>query len=305
MAKTLRGTFTPLVTPFTRERAIDFAALASLIDAQLSAGIEGLVLFGTTGESPTVTEEEFRRVVSQAVEQVGSRAQVIAGIGSNDTTKTLAQAQAAAELDVDALLVICPYYSKPTQAGLYDHYLAVAEAVPLPLIVYNIAGRTGVNIQTDTLVALAEHPRIVGVKEASDDINQVMDVIDRTPRDFAVLSGCDHLNLPLLSLGGDGVISTLANLVPGEVKALVDSALAGDLLRARRLHYRLLPLAKGCFIESNPIPVKTALAWQGKIEESFRMPMRPMMPATREAWRAILMRQGLLSAAQAPTVEAN
>jgi 4-hydroxy-tetrahydrodipicolinate synthase len=266
MSQLLRGTFTPLVTPFTRDDAIDFAALERLIDLQLAAGVEGLIMLATTGEGPTVGVEEFQRIVQFTIEKARPRSKVLTGVGSNDTRTTLEQARRAAAMDVDGLLVVCPYYNRPTQAGLQDHFLAVADAVPVPQILYNIAGRTGVNIETDTLLGLSEHPNIVGVKEASDDIDQVMDVIARRSEDFAVLSGCDHLNFPLLCLGGDGVISTLANLVPGEVKALVDSALAEDLAAARRLHNRLLPLARGCFIESNPIPVKTALAWQGKLE---------------------------------------
>jgi len=296
MAQSLRGTFTPLLTPFTRAGAVDFPALGGLIADQLSAGIEGLVMLGTTGESPTIDAAELDQIVGFALERAKSKTMVIAGVGSNDTKRTIEQAKRAEAMGVDGLLVLCPYYSKPTQVGIRQHFEAIADAVGVPQIVYNIAGRTGINIETDTLVALSGHPCIVGVKEASDDIDQIMTVIDRTPDDFAVLCGSDHLDFALLCHGGDGVISTLANLVPKAVKSLVDAVLVGDLHRARRLHYQLLPLARGCFLEGNPIPVKTALAMQGKLEEVFRAPMCPMQPDTRQLWRNILQDHHLLPA---------
>lgn len=295
-ARPLRGTYTPIVTPFAADGTIDHASFGRLVKRQLAAGVEGLVVLGTTGESPTVTEPEAAELLDQAVLLAADRATVIAGIGSNDTAKTLAQARAAAARGVDALLVTCPYYSRPTQAGLFDHFARIADAVALPQVVYNIEGRSGVNVETDTLLQLADHPRIVGVKEASNDIDQIMDVIARRPAGFAVLSGSDHLNFALVALGGDGSISSLANLVPERVKDQVDAGLGGDLALARRLHYELLPLARGCFIETNPIPLKTALAWQGWICEAFRPPLCAMQPETRAAWQALLEAEGLLEA---------
>ena len=296
----LRGTYTPILTPFATDGSIDFDGFDRLLDRQLAAQVEGLVILGTTGESPTVSDPEARALIGRSVERVSGRATVIAGIGSNDTAKTLEQARSAAALGVDGLLVTCPYYSRPTQAGLFDHFARIADAVALPQIVYNIEGRTAVNVETDTLMQLAEHPRIVGVKEASNDIDQIMDVIERRPEGFAVLSGSDHLNFALVALGGDGTICSLANLVPERVKAMVDAGLAGDLAVARRLHYALLPLARGCFFESNPIPLKTALAWQGWISETFRPPLCPMQPDTRARWHGLLESHGLLEGGREP-----
>ena len=292
----LSGTYTPIVTPFSSDGSLDLEGFDRLVERQIEAGVEGLVVLGTTGESPTVSEAEAAELLGRSRALAAGRAAVIAGIGSNDTAKTRAQAERAAALGADALLVTCPYYSKPTQAGLFDHFARIADAVDLPQIVYNIEGRTGVNVETDTLIQLAAHPRIVGVKEASNDIDQIMDVIDRRPSGFAVLSGSDHLNFVLVALGGDGSISSLANLVPERVKALIDAGLAGDLALSRRLHYELLPLARGCFFETNPIPLKTALAWQGWISEAFRPPLCPMQPETRACWQALLEREGLLAA---------
>ena len=294
MAETFRGTFTALVTPFTRDGALDLEAMGGLIDEQLAAGVDGLVVLGTTGESPTVSADEFGRILDAAVTRAGGTCTIIAGVGCNDTGRTVEQGCEAEALGVDGLLVVCPYYSRPSQAGIYEHYTRVADAVALPQLVYNIEGRTGVNIETDTLVDLASHSNIVGVKEASNDIDQIMDVVERTPDGFAVQSGSDHLTYPLIALGGDGTISVLSNMIPGAVKALVDAALAGEMAEARRLHYEQLPLARGCFLEGSPTPIKTALAWQGRIEEAFRLPMAPMRPETRLQWRNLLASQGLL-----------
>ena len=188
------------------------------------------------------------------------------------------------------MLLVTPYYNKPTQAGLLTHYRTVADAVDLPIILYNIAGRTSVNLETETLLRLAEHPRIIGVKEASGDLQQIMDVIDRTPRDFLVLSGDDILTFPVMALGGDGVISVLSNLLPADVRSMVDSVVNGDWSAARRQHYRLLPIMRACFLETNPIPIKTALALQGKVREQFRLPLCPMQPEIRLQLEKLLRR---------------
>lgn len=295
-----RGTYTPLITPFTRDGAVDYAALDRHLARQLDCGVEGLVVLGTSGEGPTATSEEFADILKRVVARTGEEVVVLAGVGTNDTRSTLRQAQAAAALGCDGLLVVCPYYSRPSQAGLRSHFEALADAVQLPQILYNVQQRTAVNLEPNTLAALSGHPNIVGVKEASGDIDQAAEVIRNTPSDFLVLCGADPSNYPLLSLGGDGVISALANLVPAPIKALVDSALAGDFQRARALHYELLPLARGCFLETNPVPVKTALAWMGEIVESFRAPMCAMQPQNRERWRSILVDHKLLAPQPAP-----
>ena len=294
-----QGTYVPVVTPFTATGEVDYPALAQLLQRFLDAGVEALVLLGTTGESPTVTPDEFSAIIEYSLAQVQARSQrqvtVLAGIGTNDTRSSIAQARTAEALGVDGLLLVCPYYNKPTQSGIQRHFEAVADAVSIPLLVYNIAGRTGINIETDTLLALSAHPNIVGVKEASGDIEQISEVLQRLAPDFLVLSGCDHLNFPLLCLGGHGVISTLANLVPGDVKTLVDAVSTGDYATARRLHFQLLPLAYGCFLETNPIPIKTALAMTGEVQDVFRLPLECMQPDTRQRWQDILTAYGLLA----------
>lgn len=294
-----QGTYVPVVTPFTAAGEVDYPALDQLLQRLLNTGVEALVLLGTTGESPTISSDEFSAIIEHTLALVRARVKqqisVLAGIGTNDTRSSIAQARTAEALGVDGLLLVCPYYSKPTQAGIQRHFEAVADAISIPLLVYNIAGRTGINIETDTLLALSAHPTIVGVKEASGNIEQISDVLQRLTPDFLVLSGCDHLNYPLLCLGGHGVISTLANLVPADVKALVDAVLTGDYASARRLHFQLQPLAYGCFLESNPIPIKTALALTGEIQDVFRLPLESMQPDTRQHWQNILSSYGLLA----------
>ena len=272
------------------------------IDQTPGAGghVKGIVVLGTTGEAPTVHGHEYGEILAFAVAEANGQIQVIAGVGGNDTARTIEQAGVAASTGVDGLLVTCPYYNKPTQNGLAAHYLAVAEAVDLPQIIYNIAGRTGVNIQTRTIQALAEHPNIVAVKEASENIEQIMDVIQGTPDDFAVLSGSDSLTYSLVALGGNGTIATISNLVPELVKEMVDAGLRGDKAASLAAHYRLLPMARTCFIESNPIPVKTALAEMSLLNESFRPPMCEMERDNREVLLKCLRSYGLLDGSITP-----
>ncbi len=277
-----QGTFTAIVTPFLTNGEVDYLAFEKLVEDQVEADVEGIVVLGTTGESPTITCQEYGEIIGFVVKKVDKQALVIAGSGSNSTQKTIHHSLKAKEAGADALLVVNPYYNKPTQEGIYQHFLAVADAVDLPQIVYNIKGRTGVNIETETLVRLSAHKNIVAVKEASGDLGQMMDVIQQTPNDFFVLSGDDVLTYPLITLGGHGVISVLSNLMPKEVKELVDSALDGDYEKARKKHYALLPLIKSCFIETNPIPIKTALALKGKIQENFRLPMCRMQEENKK-----------------------
>jgi 4-hydroxy-tetrahydrodipicolinate synthase len=280
-AKRFHGTFTALVTPFTAAGAIDRDALKRLVQAQIAAGVQGIVLLGTTGESPTVTDLEREELTRSAVEMAKSRMRVIIGTGTNDTERCMRDSRRAEALGADAVLVVSPYYNKPTQPGLLAHFRAIADAIEIPVILYNIAGRTAVNLATETLLKLAEHPRIIGVKEASGDIQQIMDVIDQSPPDFLVLSGDDSLTFPLLSLGGDGVISVLSNLLPADVVTMVNAALANDWKTAREMHFRLLGMMRACNLETNPIPIKTALAIRGHIQEQFRLPLCPMAADNR------------------------
>ena len=296
MIQTLpHGTYVPIVTPFTEQGGVDYSGLHTLIDRMLLANVEAIVVMGTTGESPTVKAQEFCEVVKCAVDRVDGAAAVLSGVGSNDTQASLQQAQVAASLGVDGLLVVCPYYSKPTQQGLYEHFKSIAEGVPVPQLVYNIAGRTGVNIETDTLLRLAEIQNIAGVKESSDNIEQISDVLQRLPEEFLVLSGCDHLNFISLCLGGHGVISTVANLVPERVKAMVDAVHDNEFPTAQQLHFELQQLVTGCFTESNPIPVKTALAMMGEIHEVFRSPLCAMESENRSHWKTTLEHYNLIS----------
>lgn len=288
------GVYTALVTPFDDRGAVDEKALQKLVEDQIAAGVQGLVPMGTTGESPTLSHEEHIDVVAKVVKWTKGRVKVIAGTGSNSTAEALHLTAKARDAGADASLQVVPYYNKPSQEGMYRHFLAVAEGVNLPLVVYNIAGRTAKNMETDTLMRLAAHPNVVGVKEASGDLNQMTEVLARRPKGFSVLAGDDALLYPLLALGGDGVISVAAHLVPRELVELCTAFAQGRIADARALHYRLLPLCKALFIETNPIPVKTALAFQGRMLETFRLPMCPMDEAKRQALRAVLVEAKLL-----------
>ena len=298
MTKQFQGAYTALATPFTESGAVDFDAMGVLVDRQVHAGTAGIALLVTTGEWPTVRTEEARRIIRHAVARAGGRIQVIAGLGSNDTARSVEAAMAAADLGLDGFLVTCPYYNKPSQAGLYEHHMRLADAAAVPLILYNIAGRSGVNITTDTMLRLADHDMIAGVKEASGNFDQIMDVIAGAPDGFSVLCGDDDMTFAMMAHGGAGVISTVGNLLPDDLVALVAALDAGDLPTARRLHNRLLPLMRGCMMETNPIPVKTALAWKGLIRETFRLPITPMQPENRPIWQALLAEYGFLGHAK-------
>lgn len=289
-----QGVYTALVTPFDDHGAVDEAALKRLVEDQIAAGVAGLVPMGTTGESPTLSHEEHLDVVGKVVRWTNGRVPVIAGTGSNSTEEALHLTRRAKEQGATASLQVVPYYNKPNQEGLYRHFMTLADGIDLPFLVYNIAGRTAKNLETDTLMRLAKHPNVVGVKEASGDLGQMMDVLARRPKDFAVLSGDDNLLFPLLALGGDGVISVASHVVPRELVDLTTSALAGRWDQARELHYRLMPVFKVLFIDTNPIPVKTALAFQGKMKETFRLPLWPMDEPKRQQLRDTLKAQGLL-----------
>ncbi|MBN2655860.1 MAG: 4-hydroxy-tetrahydrodipicolinate synthase [Spirochaetales bacterium] len=288
------GVYTALVTPFDRKGELDRAKLKELVDFQISEGITGLVPVGTTGESPTLSIRENIEVIDLVVKGSAGRKKVIAGTGSNCTAEALEMTRAAKDIGADASLQVAPYYNKPTQEGLYRHFMTIADEVDLPLVVYNIQGRSGVNIETDTLMRLAGHPNIVAVKEASGNLGQMMDVIARKPEDFALLSGDDNIAMPVTLMGGNGVISVASNLIPAQMEAMIDAAMKGDVARARYMHYKMLPLFKAMFLETNPLPVKSAMAIMGQVEDVFRLPLCPPSEETKEKLRAVLKEQNLI-----------
>lgn len=278
-----KGSATALVTPFDRQGELDEPALLALIDWQLRCGTDALVVCATTGECATLSDREWSRVVSLAVERAAGRVPVIAGTGRNDTIHALRLGQEAKALGADAVLTVTPYYNKTTQQGLLRHYLFLAEGVELPMLLYNVPSRTGMSFRAETYAALAEHPNIYGVKEASGDFGLILRTRAICPEDFALYSGNDDQIVPILALGGLGVISTAANVVPAELHALCDSFFRGDLPAARAIQLRLQPLIEALFLEVNPIPVKAALAAMGRMEETVRMPLTTLGPAARRA----------------------
>ena len=287
------GAIVAIVTPF-KNGLVDEDAFRQLIEEQIAAGTDGIVPCGTTGESTTLSHEEHDRVVEITIDAVKKRVPVIAGTGSNSTAEALRLTRHAWEAGADGALLVCPYYNRPTQEGLYLHYRTVAEKVPIPIIVYNIPSRTGTNMFTETLARLSKITNIVGVKEASGSIKQMSDVIHMCGPDFDVLSGDDIFTLPLLALGGKGVISTVSNVVPGDMAGLVDAFAAGDLEKARALHFRMSPLIDAIFIETNPIPVKAALAMMGKIDSELRLPLCPMTEKNEAVLKKVMQEYGLI-----------
>jgi len=287
-----KGAITAIVTPFKEDESLDLDALKRLVEFQIRNKIDGLVPCGTTGESPTLNYEEHDEVIETVIAAVNGRVPVIAGTGSNCTREAIEMTIKAADAGADASLQVCPYYNKPTQEGLFRHFSAIAKSVDIPIIIYNIKGRTGINMETPTLARLArEHSNIVAVKEASGDINQMQDVLNTLPKEFDVLSGDDNMTFPLMKLGGKGVISVASNIIPNEIHKLAEYALKGDFKKAEELHNKLMPLFKGIFIETNPTPIKAALAMKGMIKESYRLPMCEMQPENKIKLKEIL--QGL------------
>ncbi len=283
-----RGCGTALVTPFESDGSLDLAALRRLVDWQIADGIHFLVACGSTGEAQTLSDEERLTVARTVVEASRGRVPVVAGATSNDTARAVAETRAMCELGVDGILSAAPYYNKPTQTGLLRHFEAVAEASSRPVILYNVPGRTAVNMAPATILELARHPRVVAVKEASGDINQMMRIIKDRPDGFLVLSGDDGMTLPLIAIGGDGIISVISNEVPGLMARLAQLCLEGRLIEARELHYRLLPLIDANFIESNPGPAKCALAMMGKISNVLRLPLVPVSAGSRAVIENVL-----------------
>ncbi len=288
------GVGTALVTPFLASGAIDEKTLKSLVARQVDGGIDFLVPCGTTGETPTLTRDERDRVVRITVEVAAGRVPVLAGVGGYDTHEVAELAAHTETLGVQGILSVTPYYNKPTQEGLIQHYRTIAEHTSLPIIVYNVPGRTGCNVEPRTLARLAETPNIVGVKEASGNMTQMCEVCRAVPPGFQVLSGDDALALPLMAVGGRGLISVASNIVPGRMAKMIDFALAGDFAAAREAHTALLPLMLVNFIESNPIPVKAGLAILGLLDEVYRLPMVPPSDGSRARIRQVLADLGML-----------
>lgn len=283
-----RGTFTALVTPF-RDGAIDTSAFAKLIESQIAVGITGIVAVGTTGESPTLSHEERKQVIRLAVTTANKRCQVLAGTGSNATDHAVADTKTAEKLGADGALLVAPYYNKPSQEGLFRHFKTIADATSLPIVLYNIPGRCGVDITPDTVACLAKECRnIVSIKEASGSVERICELRMRLPDSFTILSGDDSLTLPFMSVGAAGVVSVASNLFPAEVCALVRAFESGDVKSATDLHHKMFPLFKDLFIEPNPVPVKTALGWRGTMSGDVRLPLCEMSKANEARLRKTL-----------------
>jgi 4-hydroxy-tetrahydrodipicolinate synthase len=277
-----RGTGTALVTPFKRDGSVDEVVLRELVDRQIKAGVEALVPVGSTGEAATLSEAEQAQVIEMVVDQTHGRVPVVAGASSNATTKAVALAKEAKRRGADAILTVAPFYNKPTQEGLYQHFSAIADAVEMPIVIYNVPGRTASNIDAATTLRLAEEVSyIAGVKEASGNLGQIMEILHHRPSGFGVWSGDDNLTFPLVAMGADGIISVVSNEIPAEFSRMVRLALKGKFVMAREIHFKLLHLMNANFVESNPIPVKAAMAMMGLIEDTCRLPLTPISEAAR------------------------
>ncbi len=287
------GAFTAIITPF-RNNGLDEQALKELIRFGIDGGVSGFVPCGTTGESPTLTHEEHRRVMEIVVGEVAGQVKVIAGTGSNSTNEAIELTRFARAIGADGALLVSPYYNKPTQEGLYQHYKAVADAVDIPIIIYNIQGRTGVNIENGTMERLSRISNIVGVKEASGSILQISEVIRLCGTEFDVLSGDDQITFPLMSLGGKGVISVITNIMPRKMSDLVSKMLQGNIEEARSIHFEIYELCQTMFVETNPIPIKAALGLMGKIQPEYRLPLCPLAQQNAEKLKTIMVRYGIL-----------
>jgi len=293
MRRSFTGCGTALVTPFRADGSVDEAAVSRLARRQIDAGVHFLVPCGTTGEVPTLTDDEQIRIVQLVVAEAKGRVPVLAGAGGYNTQEVIHAALRMRDAGAEGILSVTPYYNKPTPEGLFQHYRAIAEAVGLPIIVYNVPGRTGCNVDPATLVRLSTIPNIVGVKEASGNVTQMCEICAGVPADFIVLSGDDALTLPLMAVGGRGIISVASNEIPAEMSRIVELAERGDFAAARALHNRLMPLLQVNFIESNPIPVKSAMASLGLLQEIYRLPMVPPRPASKQRIEAVLQSLGI------------
>jgi 4-hydroxy-tetrahydrodipicolinate synthase len=291
----LKGCGTALVTPFKSDTQLDLEAFRKLIRWQLDSGIHFLVPSGTTGESVTLNEEEYRKVIRTCVETAAGAVPVVAGAGTNNTAQAIHMATIAQQEGADALLAVTPYYNKPTQEGLVLHFSKIAESISLPVVLYNVPGRTIINITAETALRLAQVDNIIALKEASGDLGQVMQILNRRPSDFVVLSGDDSLTLPIMAMGGEGIISVASNLIPAEMSQMVDLALSGKWEEAKKIHYRYLDLMELNFIESSPIPVKYALSRMGKLEEAYRLPLCPLSDPSKKVMDQELDKLNLVS----------
>ena len=288
------GCGTALVTPFQRDLSLDEETLRALIRRQIDAGIDFLVPCGTTGESPTLTRAEHLRVVGIALEEARGKVPLLAGASGYNTNEVIELARELERMGVDGILSVTPYYNKPTQEGLYQHYQAIASAIRLPIVVYSVQGRTGVNVEPATMARLASIENIVGVKEASGNIGQVATILNEVPTTFTVLSGDDAVTIPVMALGGRGIVSVVSNQIPGEMTQLAQACLRGDFETARRVQARYLPLMNVNFVESNPIPVKAAMGLMGLLDPVYRLPMTPPSPANLARIAKVLEAAGLL-----------
>jgi len=288
------GSFVAIVTPFNDDGSLDDGKLKELIEFQIENGTHGIVPCGTTGESPTLTHDEHDRVVELTVETVDGRVQVIAGAGSNSTAEALRLTRHAKAVGADGALVITPYYNKPTQNGLYAHFMHITDRVDIPVVIYNVPGRTGTDLQTATLAKLATHQNIIGLKEATGQLSRASEAVNACNDEFTVLSGDDINTLPIMAVGGRGVISVLANVAPREVADMCNAFKTGDLQAAQQIHHQTMQLALDLFIDTNPIPVKTALQMMGKLNGRMRLPLAPMSDDTLEVLRQTMKNTGLL-----------
>jgi 4-hydroxy-tetrahydrodipicolinate synthase len=289
-----RGSMVAIVTPFDSQGRFDEDTYRQLIEYQLENGTDVIVPCGTTGESATLDFDEHDRVIKVCIDQVNKRVPVLAGTGANNTQEAIQLSQDAKKMGADGLLLVCPYYNKPSQEGIYQHYKKLAETVALPQVLYNVPGRTGVNITADTTARLAEIPNIVAIKEASGDLTQIGQILAKAGDKIEVISGDDFLTYPMMAIGATGVISVSANAIPGQVKAMVDAAVRGDHTTARKLHLHLLDFHNAMFIEANPVPVKTTLSLMGKLQMNVRLPLVGMQPANLEKLKGILERYQLI-----------
>ncbi len=287
-----QGAMTAMITPFTTDGQVDYERLKANVDFQIDKGIDGLVPVGTTGESPTLSHDEHQKVIETVVEHTAGRVKVIAGTGSNATREALSLTRHAKDVGADGALMVNPYYNKPTQEGLYRHFSLVADEVGLPIVLYNIPGRTGITMAPATVARLAEHEAIVAVKEATGSLDIASEIA--TLSDITILSGDDSLTLPLMSIGGKGVISVLSNIIPDKIKALTAAALAGDFAGARQYHLELFPLFKGMFVETNPIPIKSAMAMMNMDSGELRLPLCELSDESRKSLTALLADAGLI-----------
>ena len=293
------GVGTALVTPFRKDGSVDEAAVKRLARRQIDGGVHFLVPCGTTGESPTLSDEEKQRVCELVVEEANGAVPVLAGCGGYDTREVIRAARELERVGVDGFLSVTPYYNKPTQEGLYQHYKALAGSTPLPIVLYSIQGRTGINLNADTVLRLADINSIVGIKEASGNVNQMCDVLRAVSPDFIVLAGDDALTLPVMAVGGRGVISVVSNEIPADMVRMVEAAERGDFAAARAIHHRIMPLMQVNFVEANPVPVKAAMAAMGLLEESYRLPMCPPKPESTAKIVAVLKELEILNPALA------